>query len=122
MLIILYQSSYGKSEILEQELVSSDQLPILIGICYLTVNFPLHLMTAIKIAIFKLSNLCILKKRPPSNQPFVMGFIASLQSMTAFLQRQLGAGEGTRTPTDEPPDPKSGASANFATPACAFIL
>ena len=95
---------------------------MLIGIRYLTVNFPLHLMTAIKIAIFKLSNLCIFKKRPPSNQPFVMGFIASLQSMTAFLQRQLGAGEGTRTPTDEPPDPKSGASANFATPASAFIL
>ena len=28
-----------------------------------------------------------------------------------------GAGEGTRTPTPKAPDPKSGASANFATPA-----
>ena len=27
-----------------------------------------------------------------------------------------GAGEGTWTPTDEPLDPKSSASANFATP------
>ena len=29
----------------------------------------------------------------------------------------VGAGEGTRTPTPKAPDPKSGASANFATPA-----
>ncbi len=29
----------------------------------------------------------------------------------------IGAREGTRTPTDEPPDPKSGASASFATRA-----
>ena len=28
-----------------------------------------------------------------------------------------GAGEGTWTPTDKPLDPKSSASANFATPA-----
>ena len=28
-----------------------------------------------------------------------------------------GAGEGTRTPTPKAPDPKSGASANSATPA-----
>ena len=31
--------------------------------------------------------------------------------------KQFGAGEGTWTPTDEPLDPKSSASANFATPA-----
>ena len=48
-------------------------------------------MTAIKIAILSLPNLCVFKKRLPSNQPFVMGFFASLQSMTAFLQRQHGA-------------------------------
>ena len=73
-------------------------------------------MTAIKIAILD-CQIYALKKRPPSNQPFVMDFFASLQSMTAFLQRQHGADEGTRTPTDKPPDPKSGASANFATSA-----
>ena len=34
----------------------------------------------------------------------------------------LGAREGTRTPMDEPPDPKSGASTNFATRACLDII
>ena len=33
-----------------------------------------------------------------------------------------GAREGTRTPMDEPPDPKSGASTNFATRACLDII
>ena len=32
-------------------------------------------------------------------------------------QFQYGAGEGTRTPTPKAPEPKSGASTNFATPA-----
>ena len=31
-----------------------------------------------------------------------------------------GAGEGTRTPTPKAPEPKSGASTNSATPACAL--
>ena len=34
----------------------------------------------------------------------------------------LGAREGTRTPMDEPPDPKSGASTNFATRAYSDII
>ena len=34
----------------------------------------------------------------------------------------IGAREGTRTPMDEPPDPKSGASTNFATRAYPDII
>ena len=42
----------------------------------------------------------------------------SPETLPAFPEnRAVGTREGTRTPTDEPPEPKSGASANFATRA-----
>ena len=46
--------------------------------------------------------------------------LARLYSTTELLPHQY-AGEGSRTPTPKAPDPKSGASANSATPAYTIL-